>query len=81
MLLADGTLDPVLSPGVIQVPVKVRQRNGKFVNTLLSDIGGNVRFDETFPLFAFYTVESDDTRFRTTGVHVVNDAGGEPGRT
>jgi hypothetical protein len=72
----DGTLDPVASPGLIQVPTRVRHTNGKFVNTLLSDIGGNSRFDETFPLFAWYTVESDTTRFRSTGVHVVNDAGG-----
>jgi len=77
VLLPDGSLDPVLSPGLIQVPTKIRQRNGKFVNTLLTDIGGNARFDETFPLFAFYTVESDTTRFRGTGVHVVNDAGGQ----
>ncbi len=77
VLLPDGSLDPVLSPGLIQVPTRVRQRNGKFVNTLLSDITGFSRFDETFPLFAFYTVESDDTRFRNTGVHAVNDAGGK----
>jgi hypothetical protein len=76
-LLPDGTLDPATSPGVIQVPTRVRQTNGKFVNTLLTDIGGNSRFDETFPLFAFYTVESDNTRFRTTGIHVVNDNGGQ----
>jgi hypothetical protein len=75
-LLPDGTLDPATSPGLIQVPTRVRQTNGKFVNTLLSDIAGNSRFDETFPLFAWYTVESDTTRFRGTGVHVVNDAGG-----
>ena len=76
VLLPDGSLDPIASPGLIQVPTKIRQRNGKFVNTLLSDITGTSRFDETFPLFAFYTVESDTTRFRGTGVHVVNDAGG-----
>jgi len=77
VLLPDGNLDPLLSPGLIQVPTRVRQRNGKFVNTLLSDITGTARFDETFPLFAFYTVESDTTRFRGTGVHAVNDAGGQ----
>jgi len=77
VLRADGSLDPVASPGLIQVPVRIRQRNGKYVNTLFADAGGTVRFDETFPLFAFYTVESDTTRFRSTGVHVVNDAGGK----
>jgi len=74
--LPDGSLDPALSPGLLQVPTRVRQRNGKIVNTLLSDISGSSRFDETFPLFAWYTVESDTTRFRGTGVHAVNDAGG-----
>ena len=77
VLLPDGTLDPVKSPGLIQIPTRIRQRDGKFVNTLLSDIGGNSHFDETFPLFNWYTVESDTTRFRGTGVHVVNDAGGQ----
>jgi hypothetical protein len=76
-LLPDGSLDPAFSPGLLQVPTRIRQVNGKPVNTLLSDIGGNSRFDETFPLFAFYTVESDTTRFRGTGVHVVNDNGGQ----
>jgi hypothetical protein len=77
-VLLPGTLDldPALSPGLLQVPTRVRQRNGKIVNTLLSDITGSSRFDETFPLFAWYTVESDTTRFRGTGVHAVNDAGG-----
>jgi hypothetical protein len=78
MLDTQGNLNPVFSPGLIQVPVRIRQVNGKLLNTLLSDVYGNVRFDETFPAFAWYSVESDNTRFRSTGVHVVNDAGGAP---
>ncbi len=77
VLDAAGNLDPVKSPPLIQVPTRVRMRNGKINNTLLSDIGGNAHFDETFPLFNWYVVESDTTRFRGTGVHVVNDAGGQ----
>jgi len=77
VLDAQGNLDPILSPPLIQIPTRVRMRNGKFNNTLLSDIGGNSHFDETFPLFNWYVVESDTTRFRATGVHVVNDAGGQ----
>jgi hypothetical protein len=72
-----GNLDPVLSPGLIQTPIRIRQTNGKFVNTLFTDISGVAHFDETFPLFAFYNVESDSTRFRSTGVHAVNDSGGQ----
>lgn len=75
-MLADGNLDPATSPGLIQVPTRIRQVNGKPLNTLFADITGAAHFDETFPAFAWYTVESDTTRFRSTGVHVVNDAGG-----
>jgi len=77
-LLGDGiTLDPATSPGLIQVPNRIRMRNGKFNNALLSDMTGSAHFDETFPLFNWYVIESDTTRFRGTGVHVVNDAGGQ----
>jgi hypothetical protein len=51
-------------------------RNGKINNTLLSDIDGSSHFNETFPLFNWYVIESDTTRFKGTGVHVVYDAGG-----
>ncbi|PYY09741.1 MAG: hypothetical protein DMG69_09605 [Acidobacteria bacterium] len=76
VLLGDGTLDPLQSPGLIQTPVRIRMRNGKFSNTQFTNFGGEAHFDETFPLFAFYVAESDTTRFRGTGVHVVNDNGG-----
>src|SRR5436853_599414 len=65
------------SSSAIPIPTRVRMRNGKFNNTLFTDIGGNTHFDESFPLFNWYVVESDTTRFRGTGVHVVNDAGGQ----
>ncbi|PYT73623.1 MAG: hypothetical protein DMG39_06100 [Acidobacteria bacterium] len=64
-------------PGLIQVPTRVRMRNGKFNNAQLTDINGTANFDETFPLFNWYVAETDNTRFRPTGVHVVNDAGGQ----
>jgi hypothetical protein len=64
-------------PGLIQSPVRVRQVNGKLLNIEFSELDGEAAFDETFPAFAWYTVESDTTRFRGTGVHVVNDAGGQ----
>lgn len=69
--------DPVAEPGLIQVPNRVRLRNGKFNNTLLSDSSGHANFNETFPLFNWYVVESDNTRFKNTGVHTVYDAGGQ----
>jgi hypothetical protein len=72
-------IDPntgLLEPGLLQVPTRVRMRNGKINNTLLSDITGASHFNETFPLFNWYVIESDTTRYKSTGVHVVYDAGG-----
>jgi hypothetical protein len=64
-------------PGLIQVPVRIRQVNGKPLNMEFSELDGTAAFDETFPAFAWYAVESDTTRFRSTGVHAVNDVGGQ----
>jgi hypothetical protein len=69
--------DPVLEPGLIQVPNRVRFRNGKFNNTMFSNSSGHANFNETFPLFNWYVVETDNTRFKSTGVHTVYDAGGQ----
>src|SRR5260370_31717943 len=74
-LNGNGHQDPG-EPGLLQVPTRIRFRNGKFNNTLLSDINGLSHFNETFPLFNWYVTESDTTRFKGTGVHVVYDAGG-----
>lgn len=63
-------------PGLIQIPARIRFRNGKFSNTLLTDINGHAYFNETIPLFNWFTTESDTTRFRGTGVHTVYDDGG-----
>jgi hypothetical protein len=56
--------------------VNVRYRDGERANTLLTDFNGVANFNETFPLFNWYTVETDPTRYKTTGIHVVYDAGG-----
>ena len=71
----NGVQDPG-EPGLIQIPTRIRFRNGRFSNMSLTDIGGLAHFDETIPLFNWYTLESDTTRFKGTGVHVVNNAGG-----
>jgi hypothetical protein len=64
-------------PGLLQVPNRIRFRNGRFNNTLLTDVSGHANFNETFPLFSWYVAESDNTRFKNTGVHVVYDFGGQ----
>src|SRR6202040_3535477 len=68
---------PVAEPGFLQVPYRIRMRNGRFNNTLFTDISGHADFNETFPLFSWYVAESDNTRFKNTGVHVVYDFGGQ----
>src|SRR5579871_3871483 len=62
--------------GVSLVPVSVRYRDGSLANNLTTDLNGVANFDETFPLFNWYVVETDVTRYKTTGIHTVYDAGG-----
>ncbi|MGF6604340.1 hypothetical protein P3T23_009095 [Paraburkholderia sp. GAS448] len=71
----NGVRDPG-EPGIAQVPVRIRYRDGSVSNTLLTDSDGNAVFNELFPLFNWYVVESDRTRFAGTGVNVTVDAGG-----
>jgi hypothetical protein len=56
--------------------VAVRYRDGSLANLLGTDFSGVANFNETFPLFAWYTIETDVTRYKNTGTHVIYDAGG-----
>ncbi len=76
-LNGNGIQDDPAEAGLLQVPNRVRMRNGKFNNTLFSDVSGHANFNETFPYFNWLVVESDNTRFKNTGVHTVYDAGGQ----
>ena len=62
--------------GLSFLNVAVRLRDGSLENLLVTDPTGTANFNETFPLFAWYTVETDTTRYKNTGTHVVYDAGG-----
>jgi hypothetical protein len=62
--------------GIPLIPVETRFRDGSMANLLSTDFDGVANFNETFPLFNWYTVETDPTRYKTTGIHVVYDAGG-----
>ena len=71
--------------GVSQTPTKpdfrwsttnVRYRDGSFSNRNNTDLNGNAAFNEEFPLFNWYVVETDTTRYKNTGIHMVYDAGG-----
>lgn len=63
-------------PGIPLVAVTVRYRDGSLANTLNTDFTGVANFNETFPLFNWYVVETDTTRYKNTGTHTVYDAGG-----
>jgi hypothetical protein len=72
--------------GVILVPTNIRFRDGSLSNFNATDPTGTVAFNEVFPLFNWYVIETDDTRFKNSGVHIVYDAGGpvdnsSPGNT
>jgi len=63
-------------PGLSLVPTNIRFRDGSFSNFNSTDLQGFAGFNEIFPLFNWYVLETDSTRYKNTGIHVVNDAGG-----
>ena len=68
--------DPATEPGLALVATNNRFRDGSYSNFNNTDLMGNAGFNEIFPLFSWYVIESDTTRYKTTGIHVVYDAGG-----
>jgi hypothetical protein len=62
--------------GIPFANVAVRLRDGSLENLLTTDFTGTANFNETFPLFSWYVVETDVTRYKNTGTHVVYDVGG-----
>ena len=62
--------------GIPFANVAVRLRDGSLENLLVTDFTGTANFNETFPLFSWYTVETDVTRYKNTGTHAVYDVGG-----
>jgi hypothetical protein len=69
------------SPGLPQLATNIRFRDGSYSNFNITDANGYATFNEVFPLFNWYVVDTDETRFKQTGVHVVYDAGGPPDGT
>jgi hypothetical protein len=63
-------------PGLTLVPTNIRFRDGSYSNFNNTDLAGNAGFNEVFPLFSWYVIETDSTRYKNTGTHVVYDAGG-----
>ena len=71
----NGTQD-LGEDGLSLVATNIRFRDGSYSNFNNTDLTGNAGFNEIFPLFSWYVVEADSTRYKTTGIHVVYDAGG-----
>ena len=71
----NGVRDPN-EDGLALVSTNIRFRDGSFSNFNNTDLSGNAGFNEVFPLFSWYVVETDATRYKSTGTHVVYDAGG-----
>lgn len=72
-LLDDGTSNP---PGISNVLMTVRYRNGSISNRAITDGTGNAPLLELFPLFNWYVSESDTTRFKQKSVKITVDGGG-----
>ena len=75
----DDNKDGIWESNEIGIPfiyTMIHYRDGHNANSLSTDFNGIANFNETFPLFNWYVVEADSTRYKTTGVHTVYDAGG-----
>jgi len=62
--------------GIPFINTTVRYRDGSLSNNLVTDLTGTANFNEEFPLFNWYVVETDTTRYKNTGIHTVYDSGG-----
>jgi len=62
--------------GLALVPTNIRYRDGSISNLNSTDLEGFAGFNEVFPIFSWYVLETDSNRYKNTGTHVINDAGG-----
>jgi hypothetical protein len=71
----NGVRDPG-EEGLALAATNNRFRDGSYSNFNNTDLNGYAGFNEIFPLFSWYVIETDSTRYKNTGTHVVYDAGG-----
>jgi hypothetical protein len=76
----DGVRDPT-EPGISNLAVNMRFRDGSISNVLQTDSNGRATFTELFPLFNWYVTEADTTRYHLGPVNITVDAGGAPDAT
>jgi hypothetical protein len=74
--ISDNDANGNPEPGLALVATNIRFRDGSFSNFNNTDLNGYAGFNEVFPLFSWYVIETDSTRYKNTGTHVVYDAGG-----
>jgi Bacterial Ig domain len=65
-----------LEAGLALIPMNIRYRDGEMAFKNITDANGYATWNEVFPLMAWLVVEPDYARYKSTGVHVVYDAGG-----
>jgi Abnormal spindle-like microcephaly-assoc'd, ASPM-SPD-2-Hydin/Bacterial cadherin-like domain/Multicopper oxidase len=63
-------------PGLPLVATNIRYRDGSYGFFNNTDLDGYAGFNEVFPFMNWLVVETDNTRYKPVGVHVVYDAGG-----
>ncbi|MBN3787812.1 Ig-like domain-containing protein [Burkholderia sp. Ac-20353] len=71
-----GIWDETKDAPIALASVNLRFRDGSYSGFNATDANGVAPFNEVFPLFNWYVVDDDMTRYATTGTHVVYDAGG-----
>ena len=71
----DGVSQPE-EPGLPLVSTNIRYRDGSFGFFNNTDLDGYAGFNEVFPFMNWLVVETDNTRYKPAGVHVVYDTGG-----
>jgi large repetitive protein len=64
-------------PGMSDQALNIRFRDGSIYQSLSTAENGFKAFNEVFPFFAWMVAEVDYTRFHSTGLTVVVDAGGD----
>ena len=63
-------------PGLPLVSTNIHYRDGSIGFFNNTDLNGYAGFNEVFPFMNWLVVETDSTRYKPTGTHVVYDAGG-----
>ncbi|MGV8040686.1 MAG: Ig-like domain-containing protein [Thermoanaerobaculaceae bacterium] len=64
-------------PGLANLAVNIRFRDGSMYLTQPTDPSGEYKFDTVFPFFKWLIAEVDFSRFKATGMTSVTDAGGQ----